>query len=263
MTMMAQQNPQQNPREDGEYITGLARGLSVLRAFSADLPDLSLSQIATVTNLNPAVVRRCLNTLVHLGYVAQNGRRFQLLPEVTIFASTYLKTSKIEKIAEPHLELLRDRTGHSASMGVLSGKDIVYLANIPALCGSNTQIPVGTRLPADENAMGRILLARSGKASKPRVCDIGRPGAVNHCQQTARHEATQKGDFVVVRSDNQTGGTSVAVPVLQPDGTIFAAIACTTVRRRSDLDAFVRSRLPHLNEARRRIEAQLRLSGTL
>ena len=25
-----------NPREDGEYITGLARGLSVLRAFSVN-----------------------------------------------------------------------------------------------------------------------------------------------------------------------------------------------------------------------------------
>ena len=62
---------EKNPREDGEYLNSLARGLAVLRAFSRDRPGMTLSELAAHTELNPAVVRRCLNTLMHLGYVAK------------------------------------------------------------------------------------------------------------------------------------------------------------------------------------------------
>ena len=58
------------PFEDSaDYVQSLARGLSVLRAFSRDLPTPSLSDVAVRTGLSRAVVRRSLMTLQHLGYV--------------------------------------------------------------------------------------------------------------------------------------------------------------------------------------------------
>ncbi|MBI1731947.1 MAG: helix-turn-helix domain-containing protein [Gammaproteobacteria bacterium] len=35
-----------NPRDDGEYINSLGRGLSVLRAFLKDRPEMTLSEVA-------------------------------------------------------------------------------------------------------------------------------------------------------------------------------------------------------------------------
>jgi len=66
--------------KDPEYLSTLERGLKVLRAFDATRPDMALSDVAVVTGLSPAVARRCLNTLVALGYVRQTGRRFLLTP---------------------------------------------------------------------------------------------------------------------------------------------------------------------------------------
>jgi IclR family transcriptional regulator, pca regulon regulatory protein len=59
------------PAKDPEYLSTLERGLSVLRAFDDQHPEMRLSEVAAVTGLSPAVARRCLNTLVALGYVAQ------------------------------------------------------------------------------------------------------------------------------------------------------------------------------------------------
>ncbi len=72
------------PEQDPEFLSTLERGLRVLRAFNRERPEMSLSEAAAVTDLSPAVARRCLHTLVRLGYVAQHGRRFILRPEVLV-----------------------------------------------------------------------------------------------------------------------------------------------------------------------------------
>ncbi len=240
-----------NPREDGEYITGLARGLSVLRAFSKDCPDPSLSQIAAATSLNPAVVRRCLNTLVHLGYVARNGRRFRLRPEVMLFTSAFLESAGIEDLVEPHLKRLRDETGDSTSMAVLSGDDIVYLVHAP----TNRIVPVatgiGARLPARDTALGRILLAYSD----PEHPAAGAPARARSVMFDTQ-SIVERG-YAPVVDELGSGVTSIAVPVMRTDGRIFAAINCATTAVRLSQNALVKSRLPSLNAARASIEEQL------
>lgn len=60
-------------KKDGDYLSTLARGLSVLRAFTKERPEMTLSETAAATQLSPAVARRCLHTLVELGYVGMQG----------------------------------------------------------------------------------------------------------------------------------------------------------------------------------------------
>ena len=97
-------------RQDSEYLSTLERGLSVLRAFNQSRPEMQLSEVAAATGLSPAVARRCLNTLVHLGYVARHGRRFLLRPEVLVFGSAFLASMNIEEVAGPHLQAVPDQT---------------------------------------------------------------------------------------------------------------------------------------------------------
>lgn len=84
-------------QEDGEYITSLARGLSVLRSFSKERPEMTLSQVAAATSLSAATARRCRHTLVDLGYVAKRGRLFLLRPTVVAFASAYIESMNLAR----------------------------------------------------------------------------------------------------------------------------------------------------------------------
>ena len=60
----------------------LQRGLAVIRAFDADNPTLTLSDVARSTGLARAAARRFLLTLVDLGYIRVDGRQFRLSPQV-------------------------------------------------------------------------------------------------------------------------------------------------------------------------------------
>lgn len=65
-----------------DFVQSFARGLSVIRSFSADSPSQSLSEVAVATGLSRATARRFLHTLVDLGYAVSTGTQFQLTPRV-------------------------------------------------------------------------------------------------------------------------------------------------------------------------------------
>ena len=116
--------------KDPEFLSTLERGLRVLKAFDEDHPEMTLSEVAAKTALPPAVARRCLKTLVELGYVGQYDRKFLLRPAVLTIGSAFLASMQIEQVVLPPLQSLRDQTGDSASLAVLSGSDILYVAHV-------------------------------------------------------------------------------------------------------------------------------------
>ena len=63
-------------------VQSLVRGLAVIRVFDAENAQLTLSDVARRAELTRATARRVLHTLVDLGYVATDGRRFSLRPKI-------------------------------------------------------------------------------------------------------------------------------------------------------------------------------------
>ncbi len=86
--------------------------------------------MAETTQLSPAVARRCLLTLVKLGYVTKHKKQFLLRPDVMHFASAYLESMSLSETVRPHLQSVRDATGDSSSFSVLAGQDVLYLVHI-------------------------------------------------------------------------------------------------------------------------------------
>jgi DNA-binding IclR family transcriptional regulator len=98
------QVPQAPPR-DRQFVQSLERGLSVIRALSAQEPQM-LSDVARATGLPRAASRRFLLTLEQLGYVHLDGTRFALTPQVLELGSAYLSSLTLPEVAQPHLERL-------------------------------------------------------------------------------------------------------------------------------------------------------------
>jgi len=53
---------------DPNFMASLARGLVVIEAFTPQTPQMTISQLSLRTGLSRAAVRRCLYTLVKLGF---------------------------------------------------------------------------------------------------------------------------------------------------------------------------------------------------
>jgi len=249
---------------DTEYLTTLERGLSVLRAFGRENPQMTLSEVAEVTNLSPAAARRCLNTLVKLGYVAKYHRHFLLRPEVMSFASAYLDSMSLGEIVRPHLQAVRDETGDSSSLAVLSGSDILYLVHVSTNRMVRLAAGIGTRFPAYATSLGRAILAFEADDVRNRYLDTGNFVSLTEHTVTSHAELQQilmqvrRDGYSAVKDELDYGLISIAVPILDESGRAMAAINCSTSTSRVGLDELIRTRLPVLQNASWHIQAALR-----
>jgi IclR family pca regulon transcriptional regulator len=255
--------------KDPEYLSTLERGLKVLRAFDQTRPEMQLSEVAAATDLSPAVARRCLNTLVHLGYVARNGRRFLLRPEVLAFGSAYLSSMNVEQVVLPPLHALRDQTGDSASMAVRSGDDILYVAHVSTTRPIRLSANVGTRFPAHATALGKVLMAFQGEAEIEAW--LARAPFARFTDRTVteaeglgkRLMGIRETGYDSALDELDYGIVSVAVPVFGAGRQILAAINCSTATTRISQDEMVRTRLPLLRDTAATIEQLLKSWPTL
>src|SRR5580693_5450923 len=144
---------------DRDFVQSLERGLAVIRAFGPEREQLSLSEVAEATGLTRAAARRFLLTLLQLGYVRSDGRKFSLRPRVLELGYAYLSGLSLPDVAAPHMEELVARLHESSSISVLDGQHVVYVVRVPTKRIMTVAISVGTRFPAYATSMGRVLLA--------------------------------------------------------------------------------------------------------
>jgi IclR family transcriptional regulator, pca regulon regulatory protein len=253
----------EKPPKDPEYLSTLERGLSVLRAFDEDHPEMTLTEVGVQTGLSPAVARRCLNTLVQLDYVAQHGRKFLLRPAVLTFGSAFLSSMQIEQIVAPPLQHIRDQTGDSASLSVLSGRDILYVAHVSTDRRFRLATNVGTRYPFHATSMGKVLAAFAA----PNIIDELLSGEfARFTERTVIERSALADRLSMVRErgydsaldELDYGIVSVAVPIFDRDRRAIAAINCSTSTTRISQDELVRTRLPLLRAAADEIETSLK-----
>ena len=142
-----------------DYVQSLARGISVIRSFSTEAPRQTLSEVARQTGLTRATARRLLLTLEELGYVRSDGRHFELTARVLDIGYSYLASLNLNDIAQPFLESYSEALGESTSVSVLDDTDIVYVLRVPTKRIMTVSIGLGSRFPAYQTSMGRVLLA--------------------------------------------------------------------------------------------------------
>jgi IclR family pca regulon transcriptional regulator len=250
--------------DDPEFLLTLERGLLVLRAFDHDHPEMPLSEVAQATGLSPAVARRCLNTLVKLGYMRKIGRRFVLTPEVLVFASSYLGAMNFEELAAPHLQAVRDASGDSSSMAVLSGSEVLYVVHVSTKRPIRLASSVGTRFPIHATSLGRVLMAFQPDEVMEHY--LAQAPFERRTEHTITDSSLLRGRFGEIRKrfydtaedELDYGIVSLSVPIFDPRGQIVAAINCSTSTARTARQALISERLPILQLAKRNIEHALR-----
>lgn len=249
----------------GTFVQSLARGLSVIRAFDAEHPELSLSDVARRAELTRAAARRFLLTLETLGYVRSDGRAFALTPRVLELGFSYLSASTLPEIVQPHLERLSREVGESVSAGVLDGADIVYVARVPTRRIMSVAITIGTRFPAYVTSMGRALLAGLPDADAGAVLDASdlRPltdrTMSDRAELLAELARVRAQGWAFVDGELEPGLRSIAVPLHRRDGTVIAAINVSMSAAGDSLAHQVDRYVPALLRSGAAIDAELRL----
>lgn len=244
-----------------ERVQSLERGLAVLRTFTVRDTALTISEVAERTGLSRATARRLLLTLADLGYVSAERRGFTLTPAVLDLAKPFAGPTDPWDFARSYLQSLTDRLGESASIAVLDGTEILYVARSPTRRLMTLAVTVGSRLPAHATSKGRVLLAFLPEAELEAF--FRRSAIARYTQQTVIDEEELRGILADVRRQGwaivdqqlEEGLCSVAAPVIDPSGRVSAALSVCAHAGRVDPVTLREEFLPLVLETARRVSA--------
>lgn len=216
------------------FVLSLARGLDVIRAFRADAPSLTVSEVAARACISRAAARRLLMTLRELGYVGTRDDRWTLRPRVLDLGYAWISSRRVEELVQPHLDEVAERTGQSSSLGVLEGREIVFVARAPAPRRMSVRVSVGSHLAAHATAIGKVLLAALPDSEIVRRLS-GAPLEA-FTRTTITDGGTLRGELAVIREAGFATAhveldpevASIAVPVRDQRGEVIAAINVST-----------------------------------
>lgn len=238
-----------NPRD---YVSSLARGLEVLRAFNRTRRKMTLSEVAAETGQTRAGARRVLLTLVHEGYAVADGKLFDLTPQVLELGYSVLSSKGAWDIARPFIDHLSEELKESVSAAVLDKFEVVYVSGTQYHRVISVGITVGARFPAHSTATGRILLAAQPKEMWPGMLQniplkATTPYTVTDRQEFRRilEDVREKG-WCIVDQELEIGLLSVAVPLRNSAGGLIGAINVGVPSLRmnaAELEQFVLPRL--------------------
>lgn len=256
-----------SPIPSDSYVQSFARGLAVIRSFSASAPSQTLTDVAQRTGLTRAGARRILLTLHGLGYVDIDGRQFRLTAKVLDLGFAYLSGLPFWSLAEPCMEDLVRETQESCSAAVLDGQDIVYVLRVPTRKIIEISLGVGSRLPAYCTAMGRVLLAGLDDAVLNAYLQQLTPHAnTRHTLTTpaqlrdAIAQVRQQG-WSLVCEELEDGLLALAAPIMDRTGRVTAALNLSSHTSRTSGQAMQQQALPALLRTARAISTRLGHGG--
>jgi IclR family pca regulon transcriptional regulator len=235
-----------------DFIEALARGLDVLRGFQPGRPRMTLTEVATRSGLARPTARRILITLEELGYVRSEDAGFTLTPRVLELGMAYVGSQNLWELAEPHLRRLVSRTHESCSIAQLDGSDIVYVARVAVPKLVALAVTIGTRFPAAQTSLGKVLLAALTPAELDHVLATPSRSGLEPRWRPDRDEldgvlrdVRAKG-WAVTDQDLALGIRSVAAPIRNGDGRTVAAVNVNAHAMETTTEHLVDHHLPLL-----------------
>ncbi len=249
-------NPKSNAKTNPKnYVASVGKAFAVLRSFTREAFELTLSEIAARADLDRGTAFRLIQTLVELGYlqpVAQS-RRFRLGVACLDLGYTVLSGGTLRALAEPLLRDLVPSVSDAASLGALDGGDVLYLARVgTGLDRHKMDRRPGTRIPAYSAALGHIMLAHLPRdeqirrlEARPRV-KLSERTLTDLDALLERFDLVRRQGYAVSDGENAYGLRTLAAPIFDAQGAVIAGLSVTVDATRMELSEFRKQALPKL-----------------
>lgn len=244
----------------------LTKALDIVEMISDSDNRMQFKDIAERTGHSKSTLYRILSALTARGMIDIDRRdqSYVLGPKFTRLAGSINSSSDLIAVAAGSLKAIADLHGENINLAILSGTAHVTISRWQGRLTQGFSSPLGERKPLHATGLGKSLIAFLPEPERQRL--LGQIRMQAYTPHTITDAATLTRDLELCRArgfaldDNEIidGVTCVAVPVMDPDGAVIAAVSITAPshrmgeRRRLELAAA-------LQAATRQITAQLTL----
>jgi DNA-binding IclR family transcriptional regulator len=226
--------PGQDPAErDSQFVTALARGLDVLRAFHPKDGALGNQQLAERTGLPKPTVSRLTYTLSRLGYLTHLPEvgKYLLGAGVLSLGFTCLGAMGIRQIARPFMQELADYSGVSVALGSRDRLSMAYVECCRGDSAITLALNVGSHIKLGTSAMGRAFLAGLPAVEREQLYDQlaahegDRWMTVKRGIEQAQADVAERG-FSISAGEWKSEVNAVGVPLRVGEGGLAFALNC-------------------------------------
>lgn len=259
----AKRKPEASPKNPKNYVASVGKAFAVLRSFTSEAFELTLSEVAARADLDRGTAFRLIQTLIELGYLqpVPQSRRFRLGLACLDLGYTVLSHGSLRAIVEPLLRALVPEVGDAASLGILDGGDVIYLARVGAgLDRHKMDRRPGSRIPAYSAALGHVMLAHLARdeqverlEARPRV-KLSERTLTDLDALLARLDLVRKKGHAVSDGENAYGLRTLATPIFDAQGVVIGGLSVTIDAMRMDMPAFRDQALPRLMQVTRQVQ---------
>jgi DNA-binding IclR family transcriptional regulator len=217
-------------------VPALRRGLAILRLLAGRAGPMTATAVAGELGIPRSSTYHLLAELTEAGFVTHlpEERRYGLGVAAFEIGSAYLRHDPLEALARPLLRGLVKRVSRTAHLGVLHGRQTLYLMREQPPRPQTLVTEVGVLLPAQLPASGRAILGRLPAAQVhalfPSVADfVNRTGRGPADLPALRRllAAERRRGWAVEDGYVTAGFASVAAAVLDHGNRPVAAISVT------------------------------------
>jgi len=243
------------PAPRSEEIQTLVKGFAVIKAFGADTPKLTLTEVARATGLTRAGARRVLLTLRSLGYVASDEKYFRLEPRVLELGYTFLASQPWWRLAQTVAQRLANEIDAPVAAGVIDHDSVTYLAHARPKRFEAFVRSIGTKLPISVSAMGRVLLAAMPdealnlKLQTLHILPLTKSTVLDIATLRNAILDVRRLGYAVIDQELEVGLRSLAVPISGRDGKTTAAIGMSSSDPQLSQHAFTEKYLAAMKNA--------------
>jgi IclR family transcriptional regulator, pca regulon regulatory protein len=244
--------PTSSNNTDRDFVSALERGLAVMRAFDQEQPALSVSEVATATQMTRAAARRHLITLERLGYLRLDGKRYAMTTKVLRLAQSYWHSTRLPSLLGAHVYRLAHALGGASTLSVLEGADVVSVRAATDGTVLSPSLQPGARLPAHCTANGRVLLCAMDDAARAALLDAQSferltPKTIVSRERIDLEIARCKAfGYAVTDQEYELGMRALSVPIKNMRGETIAALNIIRNVAKDDTTDFVERCLPAL-----------------
>lgn len=152
---------QESPN-DPLMVNSVEKAFRVLNVFQDRQGSLSLTEIARASGLDKSAAQRFTHTLNRLGYLQKDSRTklFSLTAKTLSIGYSYSRSNRFIDQAIPYLSHLSQSTSETVNLTVLDDTEIIFVSRYLSHHTFNTEVQIGTRMPAYCTAPGMAMLSR-------------------------------------------------------------------------------------------------------
>jgi DNA-binding IclR family transcriptional regulator len=213
---------------DGESV--LHKHLRVLQAFDVLRPFLTLTEIVETTGLAVSTTHRLVGELEREGLLERMpDRSYRLGIRLWEFAARTPGAIGLRELARPWLEAVHSRVRQHTQLGVLSGRDVLFIERLSTRDAVVNATLIGGRVPLPVSSSGLVLLAHATPGVVEDVIAAGWPTYThstigNGDELRARLRRVRADGFVVADGHIHRESRGIAVPVIDQHGAVHAAL---------------------------------------